>query len=61
MKTLKVEDVYLMEYETREDVAAGVPRFTEACIERRLHSALGYLSSAHFEDRNARAPIETAA
>lgn len=25
MKTLKVEDVYLMEYETFEDVAAGVP------------------------------------
>ena len=30
MKTLKVEDVYLMEYETFDDVAAGVPRFIEA-------------------------------
>jgi transposase InsO family protein len=28
MKTLKVEDAYLMEYETFEDVAIGVPRFT---------------------------------
>ena len=27
MKTLKVEDVYLMEYETFDDVAEGVPRF----------------------------------
>ncbi|MFW5661589.1 MAG: IS3 family transposase, partial [Oceanicaulis sp.] len=30
MKTLKVEDAYLMEYETFEDVAAGVPRFIDA-------------------------------
>lgn len=30
MKTLKVEDVYLMEYETFGDVAVGVPRFIEA-------------------------------
>ncbi|MGF1660503.1 MAG: DDE-type integrase/transposase/recombinase, partial [Rubrimonas sp.] len=30
LKTLKVEDVYLMAYETFEDVAAGVPRFIAA-------------------------------
>jgi putative transposase len=50
MKTLKVEEVYLQNYRTYQDVIESVPRFIEAVYNaKRLHSGLGYQSPNEFE------------
>lgn len=53
MKTLKYEEVYLREYETMAEARASISHFLEAVHnQQRLHSALGYVPSAEFEQRH---------
>jgi len=50
MKTLKQEEVYRNEYRDFHDARSSIGEFLE-CIynQKRLHSALGYVSPAEFE------------
>ena len=52
MKTLKHEEVYLWEYDSFEDAKEQIEHFIEDAYNRkRLHSAVGYLPPAEFEQQ----------
>jgi putative transposase len=62
MKTLKVEAVYPMAFETFGDVAALLPSFIDRVYnQRQIHSALGYLSPIQFEELHPGSMVNTAA
>ncbi len=50
MRTLKYEEVYVSDYETLREAAASIEQFLEEVYnQKRLHSALGYVPPAEFE------------
>jgi transposase InsO family protein len=50
IKTLKYGEVYLNEYETQSEARTSISKFIEKVYnQKRLHSALGYLPPAEFE------------
>lgn len=49
-KTLKVEEVYINEYETFEDAFKNIKHFIELVYnKKRLHSSIGYVPPEEFE------------
>lgn len=52
MRTLKYEEVYLFEYETMAEARARISHFLEEVYnQKRLHSAIGYVPPAEYEQQ----------
>jgi transposase InsO family protein len=50
MRTLKYEEVYLSDYDTLAEARTSIKYFLEEVYnEKRLHSAIGYVPPAEFE------------
>lgn len=50
IKTIKIEEVYMNEYETMEDVYRNIKQFIERVYnKKRLHSSIGYKPPIEFE------------
>jgi transposase InsO family protein len=59
IKTLKYEEVYRNEYLDFVDALRRIGKFIESVYnEKRLHSALGYLPPAEFEQQQLLLPAE---
>ena len=57
MKTLKYEEVYRTEYRDFREACAGMGEFLERVYnQKRLHSALGYVPPAEFEQNGGVVP-----
>jgi putative transposase len=51
-RTLKVEEIYMFEYEIYGEVLERIPYFIEDVYNRkRLHSSLGYMPPEEFENK----------
>lgn len=52
-RTLKVEEIYMFEYDTYAEVLDRIPYFIEEVYnKKRLHSSLGYMTPEEFENIN---------
>ena len=59
MKTLKVEEVYLFNYETIIDASERIGRFIEEVYnQKRIHSSLNYLTPTEFEIKQEKVEIK---
>ncbi len=50
--SLKVEEIYMWEYETYADAIERIPYFIEEVYnKKRLHSSIGYMPPEEFENK----------